>query len=347
MRYSIPRNCKPSQVAHIRALPFGCLILFFVKLKATVQKPTSPGSLLPISLVCLVFAFLGCSPATVKNLTEQAGARQIAAKEVLALVEGNTLLISSHEEDSYLFFDTSGRLFGKDIHANKDTGKWDVSDSGELCLRMSKWWYGDLKCYNVFQEPGNGKIHLATSSGVIAFSAGYFTGDSQNLYFAAATKRKSIRKSARKPDQVEEETESAVHTSSVEQPTADYTISSKYAKQDLRSTMVSTAKNCPDCNLAGADFPKANLIQANLKGANLNSANLKMANLRRADLRDADLRNADLSYANLPGADLRNADLRGTNLRGANLIRAKLTGANLTGAVLEDALTEGAIGLKK
>lgn len=296
-----------------------------------------------VSLCCLLF--LSCSSTTVKNLTEKTGAQPMAAKKVIDLVEGNTLLITSHEEDSYLFFDSSGKLFGKDIYSNKDKGQWDVSEDGELCLRMTKWWYGDLKCYTLYQELDNGKLHLANSAGVVTFSATSFRGDNQHLYSNTSPKRKSYRKSARTSESVEESTSTNPAPSPAE-PAFAYPSSTKYAEQDLRATMVSTAKNCPDCNLAGGNFSKADLIQAKLSGANLNSANLKMANLRRADLRGADLRSADLSYANLPGADLRDADLRGANLHGANLIRADLSGAKLSGANLKEALTEGTIGLQ-
>src|SRR4028119_890201 len=63
-------------------------------------------------------------------------------------------------------------------------------------------------------------------------------------------------------------------------------------------------RECPKCNL---------------RGANLESTYLRDANLRRANLSNANLRSADLSGAYLSDANLRGTNLRGADLRGADL----------------------------
>lgn len=113
-------------------------------------------------------------------------------------------------------------------------------------------------------------------------------------------------------------------------------------------------KQCPRCNLAGADLAGAKLPQAKLDGANLSNATLVGAHLRNAslarvnfsgaDLRRANLRGVNLSYANLSRARLQGANLRGAILRGANLGGANVTNTNITGAQWENALTANAKG---
>ena len=79
------------------------------------------------------------------------------------------------------------------------------------------------------------------------------------------------------------------------------------------------AKQCPKCDLSGADLSGADLSFAVLTGANLSGANLKGANLSNADLSRANLTKADLSYANLNKAYLTNANLHQSKFIGASL----------------------------
>ena len=51
---------------------------------------------------------------------------------------------------------------------------------------------------------------------------------------------------------------------------------------------------CWKCNLAGAEFPKANLEEVNLTGANLNGADLTEALLSEANLKGAFMNEAPL-----------------------------------------------------
>jgi hypothetical protein len=303
-----------------------------------------------IVLLCCIVLFAGCGPTTTSKLEKTDGATVISPREVLTLVDNNTLFVHSFEEDSYLYFDHSGKLFGKDIYANNDSGHWDVSEDGDLCMRMTNWWYGDLRCFQVLVAQST--YFLAKSDGVLQYSAEQLTGDSQHLYRNTNSRKKSYRSSLRK-DNPPEQTPAAKQPPPANQPEESKSITeeSQYSgsqpEADLHSTVKWMAKDCPNCNLAESDLDKANLIKANLAGANLRWASLKMANLRRANLEGANLASANLSFANLPGANLKDADLSGANLRGANLIRANLTGANLEDAVFTDALLEGVIGMKR
>ncbi len=302
-------------------------------------------------LFSLVFCLLlaGCAPTTVKTLTDTPGTRTLSSQDILVLVESNTLFIHSLEEDTYLYFAPDGRLFGQDIFANKDTGRWDVSEDAELCLQMGKWWYGDLKCYHVYTTADK-KIYLANASDVLEYSSEAFSGDSKSLYTVPPPKRKSYRKSTRK----QSSSNSKMVVSNQENTTAigDSTNAGTtlpdptYSKQDIHQTIHTIARDCEGCNFSGADFKKANLIEAKLANADLSGANLTMANLRRANLSGANLSGANLKFANMPGANLRNANLRDADLRGANLIKADLTGAELDGTIFSEALLEGVKGMR-
>lgn len=289
----------------------------------------------------------GCGPKTVNTLVKEQGATQMSGHEILQLVKGNTLFLHSFNEDVHLYFDPSGKLFAKGLSTEKDKGKWDVSEGGELCLRMDTWWYGDLRCYSVYHVGDRDKVRLATHNGVLQYSAEQEQGDSKGLYLTTDQKKKSLRRSIRDDGQEGTSATSTTQRQPKEQPTlTEERPRSDRSGTDTAATVEFMAKDCPNCNLAGADLGRADLIEAKLAGADLHGANLSMTNLRRADLQKANLRDAVLTYANLPGADLRGADLRGAKLKGANLIKADLTGAKLDGADLTEVLKEGAKGLK-
>jgi hypothetical protein len=277
----------------------------------------------------------GCGPTTVNSLVKEQGAKQMTGQDILGLVKGNTLFLHSFNEDARLFFDPAGKVFAKDAASTeKDKGNWDVSEGGELCFQMDKWWYGDLRCFTVYHIVDRDKVRLATGSGVLQYSAEQEPGDSKGLYSAAGQKKKSLRRSIRdeKSDQDSPATVQETGREGQQQPTLiEERPDSGHGSKDTGATIEYMARDCPGCNLAGAD---------------LHGANLSMANLRRADLQKANLREAILTYANLPGADLRGADLRGAKLKGANLIKADLTGAKLDGADLTEVLKDGIKGLK-
>jgi len=289
-----------------------------------------------------------CGPLTVKQIERKRNARLMEPTEVLELVESNTLFLRSFTEETYYYYDPSGTLFGHDIAGNRDNGRWDVADTGELCMRLKWGWRGDLRCFAMYAD--DQRYYLANSAGVIDFKADFFPGDHKKQYVALPKKeRKSIRRSPVEPQTASSrpaEEDRAPTLSPGDGPVLTEEKQPAGASEgELKSTVKWMARDCPGCNLAGTNLKKADLVGARLQGANLAGADLSMANLRRADLQGANLSGADLSYANLPGADLRNCNLRNANLKGANLIQADLTGADLQGANLDEALLEGTRGL--
>ena len=299
-------------------------------------------------LIAIMVLLSGCGSATVKDIEKNENARPMKAAEILELVDSNTLFLESFHESTYYYFDHSGRLFGTDIYNNKDTGQWDVTDTDELCMKLHWWWYGDLRCYPVLTD--GQRYYLANSTGVLAFKAKVFPGDYKKQYRETAQKRrKSYRKSIRAARQggsgASASTPATDHREQVQTPVPEEIPPVRIPESEIKTTVAWMARDCPDCNLAGANLHKAELVAARLQGADLTGADLSMANLRRADLQGADLEDANLFRANLPGADLRDADLTGANLEGANLIRADLTGAKIKGANFKNALLEGVTGL--
>lgn len=102
-----------------------------------------------------------------------------------------------------------------------------------------------------------------------------------------------------------------------------------YAFRPDELQKLKTTKQCPNCDLTGA-----NLVGMDLGNANLLAADLNNANLSTADLASANLSYAILANANLTGADLNGADLTHANLCYTNLTAASLRYTNLTGAIL-------------
>ena len=282
----------------------------------------------------------GCAPTTVDSLIEHYDGHRMLGSEVLELVQGNTLQIRAYNEDAHLYFAPSGKIFAQsELSTDTDTGRWDVSEGGELCVRMNSWWYGDLRCFSLYGTQGT-DFRLATDNGVLRYRVVLTQGDSQSSFIPEDTSKKSLRKSLQKAEKKQKVSQQPRKATLIEESG-----SSTFAGQDTEATLAFMAQNCPGCDFAGIDLGRAELIGANLAGANLQGANLGMANLRRANLQGANLQGATLVYTNLPGADLRGADLRGANLTGANLIKADLTRAKLKGTNLKEILKEGAKGL--
>ena len=294
-------------------------------------------------LLCLCMGLLpaGCGPVTVASLSKQGDARLLTARETYSLTNQNTLLLQGQQGSIYLYFHDSGRVYAQDIRNNKDTGRWDVSEQGELCFRMRKWWFGDLRCHTLYNA--DNRYYLADSASVITYTAEMYAGDNQGLYNAEVSVKKSYRRSLHKdnpPPLPKKTARPDVHDNSFSTDDGGNNGESR----DIPATVKWLAKNCPNCNLKGNDLSHADLIEANLGGADLAGSNLSYSNLRRANLQGANLRNADLRLANLPGANLQNADLRGADLKGANLIRADLRGAQTEDAVFDNALLDAVIG---
>ncbi len=298
--------------------------------------------LLYMLIFCLPFVITGCGPPTSKNAARQ-DYTELNAEQIYALVAGNSLILSSYDFSGTVYFDESGQLGGVDNFDQKDTGRWDISDKNQLCLKFRLWYFGDIKCYTVFNNQQAERLTFFTPNGAAYYTAMMVKGDPAAL--AGQLKKEAPAKSMRQQlaDQQKPPT-SPAEAQPAPEKSREIAISSSTAG-DTGETVKRLAGNCPGCNMAGIDMKEANLIKANLQGADLSGADLRYANLRRANLIGANLQNARLSHANLPGADLSNANLKNADLSGANLLLTNFTGADVSGTIFTNANLEKTIGL--
>lgn len=96
------------------------------------------------------------------------------------------------------------------------------------------------------------------------------------------------------------------------------------------------SKDCPGCDLSGADLRRRDLSDAKLNGANLTRAVFHRANLRNADFTGATLTQANLNAADLTFAKFEDATMTGAQLYAVRGSRPDFTGAELSGARLGD-----------
>lgn len=309
------------------------------------------------------------------------GGKAIDAKEVFDLVSGNTLLMEANDFTSSMYFHPDGNLHARAESMtadDQDRGNWDINGENQLCFKFKTWYYGDMRCFDVYRENGKNSYVLFYGNGAFAYSAKPSSGDTAHLYKSdKPTKKDSyLRESlaagstgsaaqpaatpvpAPAPDKKDSylreklATGKTAETSKEDATLSEAAVEPTEEPADLASdeeighTVKVMAKNCPNCNLEKADLRQANLVGANLKGANLKGADLSRANLRRADLSGADLSGAVLLNTNLPGANLQNAILTGADFSGSNLIKADFTGAKTSNTILTNAHLEGVKGLK-
>jgi len=333
-------------------------------------------------MACALALAAGCAPQARVDSLRQQGKTQLAPQQALELVQGHSMNITTFGEEITLYYDASGRLFARDYDQNQDAGRWDVSEGGELCLKLGKWWFGDMRCFTVWPE-GN-RFLLMRADGGLAYHATPLAANPAGLTALATQQAGAAKQRASFRQSTEEAGDVAAATAAPPPPAPSSTVAKRSSYRsavasgetgdsdaataatvplpavpepatlaapamssgEMKSTVRWLARDCPGCNMENADLRGADLVAADLQGANLRGANLREANLRRAKLQGANLESAVLEQTNLPGADLRNTTLRNANLRGANLIRADLTGADLRGADLSGALLEGATGIK-
>ena len=304
--------------------------------------------LIHLLLPALAAGLLSCAPATL-NTAEKGGKSTLNARQVYDLVSGNTMDLTAFDFSGQFYFETDGRLAGYDFAKQHDTGTWDISTDNRLCLKFQLWYYSDLKCYSLVPAKGSNTYSFFTSNG-----AAYYTGTLQQgdpVGLAKQIKSKKSNRYLRAEFASGGSREKAQPSPSTNEPSSrPGTIrgpSRQQISNDTSGSVRRLARNCPGCNLAGADLKEIDLVNANLEGADLSRADLRYSNLRRANLAGADLSSARLNYANLPGADMRGCNLRNADLSGANLLLADLTGADLTGAKLTNAYIENTKGIEK
>lgn len=272
-------------------------------------------------LIIALSSLCACAPVTMKKLID-AGNAPLTKAQLQELLADDTLHLESIDMDARVHYLPDGHLSATSLQGEKDAGKWSISAGDELCMKFVHWYYGDLKCYKIFKEK-NSYVFFASNG------ARSYTG-------------------TRVPDGKAEATGQSLSDESNTLPLdQEASPAAPLSKEEQEHTLISLARNCPDCDLPGVVLVGAQLVAANLAGANLSGADLHSANLRRANLAGTNLSGAKLTGANLAGADLTGADLSNADLTGSNLIRANVTGAKLSGAILSGAHLESIQGYKE
>ena len=296
--------------------------------------------LLWVSILLLMLS--SCTPITSKQALKQ-DSTQLNATQIFEIVADNSLVMSAYDFSGTVYFDRNGQLAAVDNEKQRDVGNWDLTDENQLCIKFRVWYYGDIKCYTVYDNQQADRLTFFTTNGAAYYTAKQVEGDPESLIgkLEKASPPRSVRQQI-----ASEQGESPSSTSAGEPSPARNVAINPSSENDSELTAKRLAGNCPGCNMTGMDLKEASLIKANLEGADLSGADLRYANLRRANLSGANLQNARLNHANLPGANLTDADLRGADLSGANLLLANLTDAEVSGANFTNANLEKTIGLE-
>lgn len=105
----------------------------------------------------------------------------------------------------------------------------------------------------------------------------------------------------------------------------------------LNAFLAGATRDCPGCDLTGANLKRRDLAGADLSGANLSGANLHRALLGGANLDDANLRGAVLNVA-----DLKRASLVGADLSYALLYATDASAADFSNAILDNTVVDQA-----
>lgn len=293
-------------------------------------------------LAFLLITAAGCAPLTSQQAINRDNI-QLTGEELLRAVSDKSLILNAYDFSGTVYFQSDGQLSAVDNQNQRDIGRWKISDNQELCLKFRLWYFGDSKCYTVFNNAQADRLTFFTTNGAAYYTAMSIAGDPA-----------ALSEQIEPPSSKNTAATQAISQKDRHPPDDDLSKTSgddrrvvvpANQKSDSAQTVKRLAGDCPGCNMAGINLKEASLVKANLTGANLEGADLRYANLRRADLAGANLKNARLNHANLPGADLSGADLTGADLSGANLLLANFTGADVSGALFSNANLEKTIGL--
>lgn len=270
----------------------------------------------------LILMFISaCAPVTMEQFLAD-GREPLSEDQIYELIADHGLHLEAIDFDANVQFLSNGHLTAAGLQGEQDKGKWSIVSGNQLCIKFELWYFGDLKCYKLVQN--NDKYLFFTTNG-----ARYYTG----------TPTPGSNSLPADKDPAEKDTHRYQRQSVAEV--------APLSNEDKKHTLISLARNCPDCNFAGVDLREAQLIGANLAGTNLSGADLRDANLRRANLVGANLTGANLTRTNLAGANLSDCDLTDADLTGSNLISATVTGAIFKGATLSGAHLESIKGFKE
>jgi hypothetical protein len=289
-----------------------------------------------VQIGALLLLFLGgCGPVTMTQLIAE-GKQPLTQKQLADLVPNATIHLQSIDFDGDIHYQADGRLVAKNRLNEKETGRWEINKDDQLCMKFTRWYYGDLRCYRIVDETADTYVFFTTNG------ARAYTGRRQSSPTAASTK-----KGGQPTDNTSQGSAPADSTAAADLRDAGSSKPPRLSEQETKISLTYMARNCPGCNLSGTDLQNAQLVSANLAGANLVNIDLSGANLRRATLAGANLAGARLIRTNLSGADLTGCNLAGADLTSSNLTRANMTDAILEGAVFSGAIRENTQGLNK
>lgn len=291
--------------------------------------------------LCILATLGGCGVSTQKQMVKK-GQTPLNAESLYDLIADHSLQLTAIGFNAQLYFQKNGRMSALSFSGEKDSGKWDITTDNMLCLDFNRWYFSDLKCYSVFAGESDNTYLFFTANGARYYSAKPMTSIPQGLREQSGKEQKKSYLQLRNAGPGSD----SPTTEEQQESTPARPVAPEPSKAEMKHLLITTARNCPACDLSGVDLSRADLIGANLAGANLAGADLSGANLRRADLTGADLRNANMKAANLPGANLSRSNLTNADLTGANLVKANLTGCATEGLILQDALLEGTTGIK-
>lgn len=283
----------------------------------------------------LLLIFLGgCGPVTMTQLVAE-GKQPLTQKQLADLVPNATIHLQSIDFDGDIHYQSDGRLVAKNRLNEKENGQWQIDKDDRLCMKFSRWYYGDLRCYRIVNEAADTYVFFTTNG------ARAYTGRIKSSPTAA------IPKKSDQPPVGARHGAAPASGAPADRREAGNPKPPMLSEQEMKISLTYMARNCPGCNLSGTDLRNVQLNSANLAGANLANIDLSGANLRRANLSGANLTGARLIRTNLSGADLTGCNLAGADLTGSNLTRANMTDATLQGAVFSGALLENTQGLRK
>ena len=266
----------------------------------------------PILQSLLLIALLtagGCSVNRQSQLVSQ-GQEPLAAETIKELVAGKSLNLTAIDFNAQVSFTAAGKLTAVDRLQNTDTGIWYINPANMLCLVFDRWYYGDQKCYRLFDNPVGDSYIFFTANG-----ARYYTAK----VLGESAARQTDPNLPEPPRPGDDQTDAAIDATTPPPPAPSPAVASPPSKEEMRRSLHKLARQCPACDLAYADLSGADLTGANLAGTNLTKSDLRGANLRGANLKGANLTNA-----NLTGADLRDADCTGAITTGIIVDQARL-----------------------
>lgn len=279
-----------------------------------------------LSTILIVF-LNGCGPVTVNQFIDD-GKKPLSSGEMREQLQGTKLHLEAIDFDAKVQFLPDGHLTAVNLQKDTDKGRWKITDENRLCLKFDRWYFGDLKCYQLIND--RGRYIFFTNNGARYYTANVLSTD-KGVKAPASSPGNSQASKPTQSSRLDDRTQST---------------SSPLTEAEKRQTLVRVARNCPGCNLTGVNLKGAQLVAANLAAADLSGADLSGANLRRANLAGANLSDTKLVNTNLSGANLTGCNLSNSDLSGANLIRAKATNANFDGALLHGSHLESIQGMK-